>query len=158
MTTSSQQIQFRQRNRTYYADLERLHQLLVPPGLRVLEVGCGTGDLLAHLQPAHGVGIELDPEVAAVARERHPELRILATNAETMTPQSIGETQPFDVILLPNTLNTLQDDGITPVMKLEKQGLRPRHLTETRRPRRRCENYSASLARQNMREAETTTI
>ena len=109
MTTSSQQIQFRQRNRTYYADLERLHQLLVPPGLRVLEVGCGTGDLLAHLQPAHGVGIELDPEVAAVARERHPELRILATNAETMTPQSIGETQPFDVILLPNTLNTLQD-------------------------------------------------
>ena len=46
---------------------------------------------------------------AAVARERHPELRILATNAETMTPQSIGETQPFDVILLPNTLNTLQD-------------------------------------------------
>ena len=64
MTTSRQQIQFRQRNRTYYADLERLHQLLVPPGLRVLEVGCGTGDLLAHLQPAHGVGIELDPEVA----------------------------------------------------------------------------------------------
>ena len=45
MTTSSQQIQFRQRNRTYYADLEQLHQLLVPPGLRVLEVGCGTGDL-----------------------------------------------------------------------------------------------------------------
>ena len=75
----------------------------------MLEVGCGTGDLLAHLKPSHGVGIELDPEVAAVARERHPQLRILATNAETMTPQSIGETQPFDVILLPNTLNTLQD-------------------------------------------------
>ena len=109
MTAPSQQIHFRQRNRTYYADLERLHQLLVPPGLRVLEVGCGTGDLLAHLKPAHGVGIELDPDVAAVARERHPELRILAANAETMTPASIGETQPFDVILLPNTLNTLQD-------------------------------------------------
>ena len=109
MTTSSQQIYFRQRNKTFYADLERLHQVLVSTGLRVLEVGCGTGDLLAQLKPSHGVGIELDPEVAAVARERHPELRILATNAETMTPQSIGETQPFDVILLPNTLNTLQD-------------------------------------------------
>ena len=105
MTKTSEQTHFRQRNRTFYADLERLHQLLVSPGLRVLEVGCGTGDLLAHLKPSHGVGIELDPEVAAVARERHPQLRILATNAETMTPQSIGETQPFDVILLPNTLN-----------------------------------------------------
>ena len=70
MTTSSQQIYFRQRNKTFYTDLERLHQVLVSPGLRVLEVGCGTGDLLAQLKPSHGVGIELDPEVAAVARER----------------------------------------------------------------------------------------
>ena len=29
MTAPSQQIHFRQRNRTYYADLERLHHLLV---------------------------------------------------------------------------------------------------------------------------------
>ena len=109
MSAPSQQIRFRQRNRTYYADLERLHQLLVPPGQRVLEIGCGPADLLARLQPAHGVGIEVNPDLAQAARERHPELRILTADPETISPQSIGESQPFDVILLPNTLNTLLD-------------------------------------------------
>jgi len=109
MSALSQQIRFRQRNRTYYADLERLHQLLVPPGQRVLEIGCGPADLLARLQPAHGVGIEVNPDLAQAARERHPELRILTADPETISPQSIGESQPFDVILLPNTLNTLLD-------------------------------------------------
>jgi hypothetical protein len=75
----------------------------------VLEIGCGLGDLLAQLQPSHGVGIELDPDLAAAAQLRHQELRILAADAETITPAAIGEPEPFDVILLPNTLNTLQD-------------------------------------------------
>ena len=109
MSTTSQQLRFHRRNRAYYADLERLHQLLVAPGLRVLELGCGLGDLLAQLQPSHGVGVELDPALAAAAQQRHPQLHIVAADAETITPASLGETQPFDVILLPNTLNTLQD-------------------------------------------------
>ena len=109
MSTTTQQLRFHRRNRAYYADLERLHQLLVAPGLRVLEIGCGLGDLLAQLQPSHGVGVELDPALAAAAQQRHPQLRIVAADAETITPASLGETQPFDVILLPNTLNTLQD-------------------------------------------------
>ena len=109
MSDPNQQLQFRQRNRAYYADLERLHQLLVAPGMRVLEIGCGLGDLLAQLQPSHGVGVELDPELAAAAQQRHPQLRIVAADAETITPASLGEGAPFDVILLPNTLNTLQD-------------------------------------------------
>lgn len=109
MTDPNRLEQFRRRNQAYYQDLERLHQLLVAPGLRVLEIGCGLGDLLAQLQPSHGVGIELDAEVAAAAQQRHPELRILAIDAETISPEAIGEPEPFDVILLPNTLNTLRD-------------------------------------------------
>ena len=109
MSTTTQQLRFHRRNRAYYADLERLHQLLVAPGMRVLEIGCGLGDLLAQLQPSHGVGVELDPALAAAAQQRHPQLRIVAADAETITPASLGEPHPFDVILLPNTLNTLQD-------------------------------------------------
>lgn len=101
--------QFRRRNQAYYGDLERLHELLVSPGQRVLEIGCGLGDLLARVEPCYGVGIELDAQVAAAAQERHPNLKILAADAETVTPESINEAEPFDVILLPNTLNTLQD-------------------------------------------------
>ena len=101
--------QFQRRNRTYYQDLRRLHQQLVAPGLRVLEIGCGLGDLLDALAPAHGVGIEADGPTAAAARQRHPQLRIVTADAAAITPASIGEPTPFDVILLTNTLNTLTD-------------------------------------------------
>ncbi|MEB3271179.1 MAG: glycosyltransferase [Synechococcus sp.] len=109
MTDPASLQRYRQRNRVYHEDLARLHRLLVADGLRVLEIGCGLGDLLASVRPGHGVGVELDAELAEAARQRHPQLRILRADAETITPESIGEAAPFDVILLPNTLNTLQD-------------------------------------------------
>lgn len=109
MTDPASLQRYRQRNRVYYEDLARLHRLLVADGLRVLEIGCGLGDLLASVRPAHGVGVEIDAEVAEAARRRHPQLRILCADAESITPESLGEAEPFDVILLPNTLNTLQD-------------------------------------------------
>ena len=100
---------FHRRNRAYYDDLNRLHQVLVAPGLRVLEIGCGLGDLLAATHPNHGVGIERDPAIAAAARAAHPNLRILCAEAVTIDPKAIGESEPFDVILVANTLNTLED-------------------------------------------------
>ncbi|MEA5415253.1 glycosyltransferase [Synechococcus sp. BA-132 BA5] len=100
---------FHRRNRAYYEDLNRLHQLLVAPGLRVLEIGCGLGDLLAATHPGHGVGIERDPAIAAAARAAHPNLKILCADAAAIDPEGITEREPFDVILLANTLNTLED-------------------------------------------------
>ena len=53
------------RNRYYYSDLVRLHQFIIPPGSRVLEIGCGTGDLLQATAPALGVGLEFAPAIVA---------------------------------------------------------------------------------------------
>lgn len=100
---------FARRNRTYYDDRRRLHQQLVAPGLRVLEIGCGLADLLASLAPACGVGLEPDPQLAAAAAARHPGLRIVCGEPETLTPEALGQADPFDVIVLSNSLNTLSD-------------------------------------------------
>jgi len=100
---------FRRRNRAYYQDLQRLHQQLIAPRLRVLEIGGGLGDLLAALQPAHGVCILSDPAVTEAARSRHPNLRFVWADPAAVTPASIGEPEAFDVIVLSNSLNTLPD-------------------------------------------------
>ena len=42
------------RTRAYYRAIERLVRFVVPEGASVLEIGCGTGDLLAALKPASG--------------------------------------------------------------------------------------------------------
>src|SRR5262245_39396103 len=47
----------------YHARLEEIYRFLVPAGGRVLELGCGRGDLLAATRPAVGIGIDFSPEM-----------------------------------------------------------------------------------------------
>jgi SAM-dependent methyltransferase len=51
--------------------MARLHARYIPPGERVLEWGCGRGELLAALQPARGLGVEPDAQLVAEAREQY---------------------------------------------------------------------------------------
>ena len=100
---------YRRLNKTYYQDLERIHKLLIANGQRVLEIGCGTGDLLASLNPSYGVGIELDSTTSKIASERHNNLHIFNLNVEEIFPENIGNPEPFDIIVINNTLNTIKD-------------------------------------------------
>ncbi len=77
-------------NRYYYRDLARLHQFLIPVGSRVLEIGCGLGDLLSATHPSVGVGIDLSPSVINIAQKNYPHLRFYCADAEHLTPENIG--------------------------------------------------------------------
>lgn len=96
------------RNRPFHAADEAYLQFLIPAGLSVLEIGCGIGDTLAALQPSRGVGIDLSPVMIKRARERHPDMRFYAGNAEDPADMTqISGT--FDVILLSDTIGFLDD-------------------------------------------------
>ncbi len=97
------------RNKYYYQDLDRLHQFLIPPGSRVLEVGCGTGNLLAALNPDRGVGIDFSSVTIAIARSNYPHLKFYCLDVETVTPTDLGNSVPFDFIVLSGTLGHLGD-------------------------------------------------
>ncbi len=90
--------------RYYQARLAEIYRFLVPPGMRVLELGCGQGDLLAALQPAYGVGVDLSPAMVQRARARHPQLRFLQGDAHQVDMQ-----EKFDVIICSDLVNDLFD-------------------------------------------------
>jgi len=94
----------RESGRYYQQLLRRLYAFWVPAGLRVLEVGCGLGDLLAAVKPVQGVGVDFSPAMIALARARHPELEFQVAEA---TEFSSGEK--FDYILLSDLVNDLPD-------------------------------------------------
>jgi len=101
---------WRDRNHYYYQDLESLHRFLIPPGSRVLEIGCGTGDLLAATKPAVGVGIDFAPAILQIARSKYPQLQFYCLDAETITPadlRSVATT--FDFIILSGGLSHLSN-------------------------------------------------
>lgn len=98
------------RNRYYYSDLARLHQFIIPPGCGVLEIGCGTGDLLHATAPAVGVGIDFAPAVVAIARQKHPDLCFYTLDAETLDPEQLAVVhRQFDYIVLSGSLGYLGD-------------------------------------------------
>jgi SAM-dependent methyltransferase len=94
-----------ERNQYYYDEQLRYYRFLVPEGLSLLELGCGTGDLLGALNPRRGVGVDFSPEMVHRARESHPSLEFREADIEKL--ESWGET--FDVIILADVVGHLQD-------------------------------------------------
>jgi SAM-dependent methyltransferase len=92
-------------NSYYHDSVADLVRFLVPAGASVLEVGCGTGDLLAALRPRRGVGVDLSPGLLAVARARHPDLTFVEGDAEQL--ELDGET--FDAIVLSDVIGYIDD-------------------------------------------------
>jgi SAM-dependent methyltransferase len=83
------------RNRYYYECLRRLLRHLVEPGRRVLNIRCQTGFFLDAVQPSYGVGVEISPEMVAVARAAHPQFTYHA-----LFPEDFVAQEKFDYILL----------------------------------------------------------
>jgi SAM-dependent methyltransferase len=93
------------KNRYYYEDQTKYYRFLVPEGLSVLELGCGTGDLLHALKPGRGVGVDFSGEMVKSARERYPDLEFREADIERL--EGWGET--FDVLILADVVGHLQD-------------------------------------------------
>lgn len=55
--------------RYYHQRLAEIYRFLIPPHQKVLELGCGKGDLLAALQPSHGVGVDFSEQMLLAAQK-----------------------------------------------------------------------------------------
>ena len=86
-------------------------KFLIPRGKRVLELGCGSGDLLAALEPSYGVGVDFSPSAVARAKVRHPALNYVVGDAED--PATLAKIEgPFDYIVIADTIGMFEDiDG-----------------------------------------------
>lgn len=91
--------------RWYHRRLSEIYQYLVSPNQRVLEIGCGMGNLLASLRPSRGVGVDFSPEMIGRAQKKYPELEFHQIDAHDLSSLQ-GE---FDIIILSDTVNDLWD-------------------------------------------------
>ncbi|MEW5940359.1 MAG: class I SAM-dependent methyltransferase, partial [Chloroflexota bacterium] len=105
----------------YHKRLAEVYRFLVSPGQRVLEIGSGSGDLLASLSPSRGVGVDFSAEMVNRAAARHPDIKFIHADAHDLTflgspgnPVSpkgrnrVPETS-FDVIILSDFVNDAWD-------------------------------------------------
>jgi SAM-dependent methyltransferase len=98
-------------NAAYREYDRKFMRFLIPPGKRVLELGCGRGDLLAALEPSYGVGVDFSSRTIATAKASHPELKFVLGDAED--PAALASIEgPFDYIVIADTIGMFEDiDG-----------------------------------------------
>lgn len=89
----------------YRRRLQQVYSLLIPEGARVLEIGCGPGDLLASLKPGYGLGVDFSPSMIEIARSRHPDLKFQMTDVGDLNLMG----QSFEFIILSDVVNDLWD-------------------------------------------------
>jgi len=97
----------RRAQRDFHSQLLRHFRHHIPEGGRVLECGCGNGDLLAGLRPARGLGIDFSPAMLRKARENHGARSELDFQEQDIEAASIGEK--FDHIVLDYLTGYLTD-------------------------------------------------
>ena len=74
--------QWREKNISYYKDIEELYQFFVKPQSDVLEIGSGTGHLLDSVSPDMGVGIDSNSLMVELSEQKFPNLKFLVEEAE----------------------------------------------------------------------------
>ena len=99
---------WRAKNSAYYRNIQKLVQFVVPKGANVLEIGSGTGDLLASLEPKHGLGVDVSPSLVEIARKKHPHIDFVVADAETLeAPELAGRT--FDYVVMADVVGSVYD-------------------------------------------------
>jgi SAM-dependent methyltransferase len=94
--------------RFFHMEDLRYLKFLIPQGSRVLELGCGTGHVLAGLNPSFGVGVDFSEGMIKQAQHNYPGLNFICGDIEDPTLIS-SLPGPFDIILIIDTLGALDD-------------------------------------------------
>jgi SAM-dependent methyltransferase len=96
---------WQRRNAGYHRAVSSLARFFVPEGSSVLEVGSGTGDLLAATRPRRGVGVDISGGMVQLALKKHPDLEFHQMAAEKL---DLGG-EKFDYVILSDLVSVLFD-------------------------------------------------
>lgn len=88
----------------YHRQIQKTYRFLCGNTAKVLEIGCGQGDLLASLNTAGGVGVDFSSAMIERARRKYPQLRFIQADAHEFELD-----EKFDVIILSDLVNDLWD-------------------------------------------------
>jgi SAM-dependent methyltransferase len=99
----------RRKNPVYYCEADLSCAFIIPPGVRVLELGCATGRLLAATRPSYGLGIDIDERQIEAARLIHASENNLEFRVGNVEEMDFSGIEHFDYIIVSDVLPLLQD-------------------------------------------------
>ncbi len=86
----------------HYTTLKKILQTLIGKDKEVLEVGCGTGDIIASLKAKHGYGQDISSEMIKIASEKYD-------NCKRITFSTKWPLKTFDYIFMSDVIEHLEN-------------------------------------------------
>jgi SAM-dependent methyltransferase len=103
-TTATDRIGYRKRHRYYWDSITQYINYYLREDDCVLEIGCGTGELLAQVIGGEKKGVDFSAEMIEKGREQFPDLDL-----EWMDADDLNCKGTYDVVILSNLLGVLPD-------------------------------------------------
>ena len=98
------------KNSFFYNNDYSYMQFLTGEGRRILDLGCGTGELLNSLGPSYGLGVDLSDNMISIAKKKYSHLEFIHGDLEDKELISSLQRQgPFDFIIISDTIGYLDD-------------------------------------------------
>ncbi len=95
--------------KAYKKETHRFYRFVIPPGSKVLELGCGKGELLAALEPSVGIGIDNNHSAIKFAEEKYKDNNFLTFISADVETFQLENNTPFDYIILSDLVPLLND-------------------------------------------------
>ena len=95
---------WKSKNRYYHEQIKRFYISIIPKNEKILQIGCATGDLLSHLEPEYGLGIDIAEKMIELARVKYPGL-----NFDVADVDNLNTNVQFDYIILANLIDYVSD-------------------------------------------------
>lgn len=104
-TLAKQRKRFVRRNRYYYADLVRFLRHAVPDDARVIELGCGIGNIIGVLPQRMKTGVDFSQKMLEEARRNDTS----GTHYLLDDIENLQHAESYDYVLMLDTINSLKD-------------------------------------------------
>jgi ubiquinone/menaquinone biosynthesis C-methylase UbiE len=98
---------WKKKNAYYYRNLVKLYRSLIPEGSSVLEIGCGTGDIICLLDVREGRGTDLSHEMIEIAQKKHVDQQNITFVREDIFESNTTFT--YEYIFLADVLEHVED-------------------------------------------------
>jgi len=94
------------------------------PGDAVLDIGCGTAELLHYLPPVEYHGFDPDPRYIDTARRKFRDRPHCSFTCAILDEELVGALPKFDVVLMIGVLHHLDDDEVPRLAALARTALK----------------------------------
>ncbi len=95
---------WKKKNAYYYSTIQSFIQRNVRPNSKILEIGCGTGEILASTRPKAGMGIDISPRMVEIAKKKFPQYQFKSTPIE-----DFHTDEKFDYIIMVDVVDHVYD-------------------------------------------------